>query len=62
MSIYEKYHSEINRNNIYNIVEDILNKEYGIVLSDKLKCIEDPITVIVVPFPPSSTLPSVSIS
>jgi hypothetical protein len=34
MSIYEKYHSEINRNHIYNIVDDILNKEYGIVLSD----------------------------
>lgn len=32
--VYEKYHSEINRDHIMSIVSNILNTEYGIVLSD----------------------------
>jgi hypothetical protein len=34
VDVYEKYHSELNRDHIYGIVTDILNKEYGIVLQD----------------------------
>ena len=34
MSLYEKYHSEINSQHIYGIVSDIVNKEFGIVLDD----------------------------
>ena len=32
--VYEKYHSELNKEHIFKIVTDILNNDYGIVLND----------------------------
>jgi hypothetical protein len=34
MSLYEKYHSDLNHNHMFNVVKDIVNREFGIVLED----------------------------